>query len=192
MAPNQLSEKLDQISGAELDIHFDEAAVWSKLEARLDRRKRIVSPWWAAVACIVLFIFFPHIFLKETPPVQVAEIKSSEPVLIAQQDVEIQSREVSIKEHMAPLPLHEVPLKRTKVSMAPLSIVPKLYPIEKIVEKRALQFAAEDISIIQANLEEPGIEQGRTMTIRAQWQKSPAKSNVEYQALKIKLYEKEN
>ena len=66
MAPNQLSEKLDLISDAELNVDFDGMEVWSKLEERLDGKKRITY-WWVVAACILMLtLFAPISVLKET------------------------------------------------------------------------------------------------------------------------------
>lgn len=190
MALNQLSDKLDQISGSDLDVNFDDAAVWAKLEAKLDERKLVISSWWLAAACLVLFVLFPFQILKETNSSQTARVETNE-VIPAEKLIREQPDLIEEFESVEATPLYEVIKKSVELSLAELTIIPKLNPIEIKKEKRRLQFAAEDISVIQASLEQPETKNGRTMTIRAQWQKSPAKSNVEYQALKIKLYDKQ-
>ncbi len=190
MALNQLSDKLDQISGSDLDVNFDDAAVWAKLEAKLDERKLVISSWWLAAACLVLFVLFPFQILKETNSSQTARVETNE-VIPAEKLIREQPDLIEEFESVEATPLYEVTKKSVELSLAELTIIPKLNPIEIKKEKRRLQFAAEDISVIQASLEQPETKNGRTMTIRAQWQKSPAKSNVEYQALKIKLYDKQ-
>ncbi|MEQ9008013.1 MAG: hypothetical protein RLP12_09030, partial [Ekhidna sp.] len=82
-------------------------------------------------------------------------------------------------------PAQVVELSKIKLSLVPIALPNSQQEIKKTA------FAAEDISIIQASLGQPSIENGRTMTIRAQWQNSTEELNVNYQALKIKLYEKD-
>ncbi len=193
MALDKLSEKLDHISNADLDFKFDEAAVWTKLEQRLDKRK-VGLYWWLVAACLLIGIMFFPISLVKDDSEAIPTISATEPTIIEeihtlqQQSEEEVIPEVKIQEirslarkEIAPAQIAEIPMKK-------LSLVPIVQENPKEIKSTA--FAVEDISIIQASLEQPTVEKGRTITIRAQWQKSPDEINVKYQALKIKLYEK--
>ncbi|SNS97842.1 hypothetical protein SAMN05421640_1864 [Ekhidna lutea] len=195
MALNRLSENLDQLSGQELGFEFDEAAVWAKLESRLENRKSNVYWWTVAASLLLVLIFAPYSLLKKDRSEALIMTSIEEVAKEAPQEIEALNADVShkLKRHIASeigllesrgvssLQLAELPIK--KLSLEPIAIV-------KQEKKNKPVFAAKDISIIQASLEQPSIGKGRTMTIRAQWQNSTEESNVNYQALKIKLYEK--
>ncbi len=192
MALNQLSDRLDQISVSELGFEFDDSAVWSKLEGRLNNT-RAVGYWRTVAACMLLLtLCLPISLLKEidlpTNTLSVIEetsvIESSDLSQAPMIEDDLKKTDKSIwkldKKGIEPIQLAKVTVK----SLA-------LQPIEfEIIKVKKPTFAGEDISIIQASLETPKVGKGRKMTIRAQWQKSPTKSNVEHQALKVKLYEK--
>lgn len=194
MALDRLSEKLDHISNTDLDFKFDEAAVWTKLEQRLDNRK-VGLYWWLVAACLLIgLIFFPISLMKDNTEVSPA-ISATEPAIIEEGHALHQQSEEEVipavkihdikslaRKEIATAQIVEIPMKK-------LSLVPIVQENPKKIKNTA--FAVEDISIIQASLEQPTVEKGRTITIRAQWQKSPDELNVNYQALKIKLYEKD-
>ena len=200
MALSELSEKLDQLSEQELGFEFDDAAVWSKLEQKLDNKNRYAF-WWVAAACLLAgFLFWPLGFFEsmdaerpmvadqvevaEEELVAVQEIPEDEPIVNgSRKEPAFMEFKIPSKKEIAHVQLAEV--SRWKLHLKP---IPTQTAIQ---ETESPLFAAEDISIIQASLEQSSIEKGRTMTIRAQWQKSPDELNVNYQALKIKLYEKE-
>ena len=81
--------------------------------------------------------------------------------------------------------------KHTNLQIAEIKIPDLIEKPMKFKEERKdlVVFNQKDISIIQASLESPTIENGRKVTIRAQWKNSPNDVPVNYQALKIKLYE---
>ena len=192
MALNELSEKLDQLSVEEMGIAFDESAVWSRLEQRLDNRKAYIY-WWTVAACVLLAILFlPISLLKETDTTTSALSQNVDSPVI-ESPVLVESPKEKIEVEKLKKPIWQLDKKSIDpIQLAQVKIkTPALEPIVFTVEKdKKPTFAGEDISIIQASLEQPKIGKGRTMTIRAQWQKSPTKSNVEHQALKVKLYEK--
>lgn len=197
MAHNDLSEKLDQLSSQELGFEFDDAATWSRLERRLDNRKPLAI-WWVATVCLILGLAFilnsstersENLALTEQSTA--SEVEVQVPAVVQEQaNRPVTVDEVSHYEEPKALkkkgidPLHLASLPAIKLELEPVAIQLKK-------EKNRSLFAAEDISTIQASLEQSKVEKGRTMTIRAQWQKSPDELNVNYQALKIKLYEKD-
>lgn len=192
MAHNQLAEKLDQVSEHELGFDFDEGAVWNKLEHRLDNRKTFVY-WWVIAACLLIgFTFLPISLLKESEVQtgalsdQVAAPTIEVPTVVAtevEKTIVPPGKEMRIVEKKG---LAEILL--AQVSQVELHLEP--IAVAKQRDYKTV-FAAEDISVIQASLERPSAEKGRTITIRAQWQKSPENLNVNYQALKIKLNEEQ-
>ncbi len=195
MAHKRLSEKLDSIAHLELGMAFDEGLVWEKLESRLTSKNKSFNWNWMVAAVLFLSVLlFPLTLLEKTEPRLEISHRQHEvnPTVIENSNSnleEVDKPAISRKT----LVFSTLPTKKIEVELAPVNVA-GLRASEKIELKQKntkLQFAAEDISIIQASLEQPKIEKGRTMTIRAQWQKSTAKSNVEYQALKIKLYEKQ-
>ncbi len=193
MAHNQLAENLDQISTSQLGFEFEDSIVWSKLEQRLDNRKMIVNWWMVAASVLIGLLLLPTSLLKEAV---------NETVLISQ-DLEIPASDSQVgivsenEEGVNERPIKSIWIvNRKEIEPMPLAkVTPQIGSLEPILtavqKENKPVFTGEDISIIQASLEQPKIGKGRTMTIRAQWQKSPTKSNVEHQALKIKLYEKQ-
>ncbi|WP_425390197.1 hypothetical protein [Ekhidna sp.] len=192
MALNQLSEKLDTLDSKDIGIDFDEARVWNRLNERLSSR-RYPYYWWMAAASLFLLTLLPITILKETQPVinvydksAVVKSKIQEPIH------EIQEEPLELNTHIVPVITPRLrkhaELKAAVISNPNLTLV----PIElSEPSKEQVVFNQNDISIIQASLESPTIENGRKVTIRAQWQKSPNEVPVNYQALKIKLYEKD-
>ncbi|WP_424963165.1 hypothetical protein [Ekhidna sp.] len=198
MAHNELSEKLDQLSSHELGVEFDDVATWSRLEKRLDER-RPYAIWWVAAACLILGLAY---ILSPT-------LEQSERQVLSDQSIAADSKEdvetpAIIEEQVSPSvavdeefdypdakPLRKKGIAPLQVASLPsmnLSLEPVVVPVKH--ENKKSLFAAEDISAIRASLEQPTVEKGRSITIRAQWQKSTDELNVNYQALKIKLYEK--
>lgn len=192
MALNQLSKKLDALDSNDVGIDFDEARVWNRLNERLNGR-RYPYYWWMAAACLFLLTILPITILKETEPVinmyaesAVVESAIKEPIRkIEEEPLESNTHVVPV---ISPQPRKHAELKIAKISKPNLTLV----SIEiSEPHKEQIVFNQKDISIIQASLESPTIENGRKVTIRAQWQKSPSEAPVNYQALKIKLYEKD-
>ena len=194
MAHNQLSEKLDLITDAELNTDFDPSALWSRLEDRLEERNSAIY-WRTVAACILVLTFFlPISILKETETrIQTQAISEMVEAAIDPSLVKSEEANEIIQKEQYVEPFRSLEKKGAELSIAQISAtVPMLEPIALSENKKGkAAFAPEDISIIQASLEKPKIRKGRTMTIRAQWQKSPTKSNVEHQTVKIKLYEKD-
>lgn len=196
MALNQLSEKLDQLSGEELGFEFDENLVWSKLENKLDKGK-VRAYWWAVAASLVVaLLFIPLSFVNDsqietTVLSHKEELKLEVPAKVEDSNPKVEStpKEQALTQVKKPLMRKgTAPVQMVELPVKELLLVP--IAIEKQDIRTKPVFAAKDISIIQASLEKPPIENGRTMTIRAQWQKSPDELNVNHQTLKIKLYEK--
>lgn len=191
MALNQLSEKLDALAEQDLGFAFDNAAVWAKLEGRLDNR-RVYPYWWVAAACLMIGMTLLPISLMKTGITENPALSNNidtglkEPASIKAEN----GKKVIIEEFKVPKPKGIEPAQVAELSNIKLSLVPIALPNSQQEVKKAA-FAEEDISIIQASLGRPPIENGRTMTIRAQWQNSTEELNVNYQALKIKLYEKD-
>ena len=199
MAHNELSEKLDQLTIDELGFDFNEDAVWSKLEGRLHNRRGYVI-WWSAAASVLIgfTLFFSRLFTTDitVEPTVVEQIITPGiglPVLeeekeIMQDDLNESPQQVLTKtlrkRGITPIAITELPDQA-------IVIKPMELPQQEIQLAEKSLFAAEDISIIQASLEKPQVEKGRKMSIRAQWHQSPSELNVNYKALKIKLYEQE-
>lgn len=193
MAHNQLAEKLDQISTSQLGFEFEDSIMWSKLEQRLDNRKMIVNWWMVAASVLIVLLLLPTSLLKETVK-ETALISQNLKISTTDSQVVVEGEDVVVADNR---PIKSIWILNKKgIEPMPLAQVsPQIGTLEPILiatqNETKPVFTGEDISIIQASLEQPKIGKGRTMTIRAQWQKSPTKSNVEHQALKIKLYEKQ-
>lgn len=200
MAPNQLSEKLDRLSEADLGVPFSEAEVWSRLESRLNKRTRGIWIWRVAAVLLAGMVSIP-ISLQEQvhnrplnndgvaavdlPTVLPVEVNSRSSKLVEAESEAFENRR-SIAQTITLTP-RKIEVQLAVVQVSALALTPIDLKEERIAQG---QFSAQDISIIQASLETRNVEQGRNMTIRAQWQNSSTISNVEFQALKIKLYEK--
>lgn len=192
MANNQLTEKLDQVSISELGFEFDEAAVWSKLEQRLDNRRALVY-WWTVAACVLLAtLFLPISLLKKTEIVtdtisQTIDSPGQENPVVINKQVEVEDLNKAKKpvwkldkKGIEPIQLAQVEIK--SLTLEPIVLVS--------IEDNKPAFAAEDISIIQASLERSSIEKGKSITVRAQLQSFPDQVKSNQKVLKIKLYEK--
>lgn len=195
MALNELANKLDTITKDEFGFEFDEAAMWNRLEQRLSNR-RAFAYWWAVAACLLAgMLFMPMTLLRESSESLQAEneivsgVEPKEQINVAA----FAEEEVNVEEFPK---TQLLTLERRGVESVFATDMPnktlQLEPIKiKKEHKTKSAFAANDISVIQASLEKPKSEKGRTITIRAQWQSSPDELNVNYQALKIKLNEKD-
>lgn len=190
MGLEQLSEKLDHITNEDLGVPFDEGMIWDKLENKMSARRTSIYPWLVAAALALFLLSFPIVVLEKTmadPQLIVAESQLVPAMTLKETPATVIETKEAVPVKAA---LFTVQKKQVTIQLASIEVNPKLDPISNQIEEKKLQFAAQDISIIQASLERPSIRKGRTMTIRAQWQKSSTKSIVENQALKIKLYEK--
>ncbi len=195
MAHRRITEKLDSISHEELGIPFDEGLIWEKLESRLSPISNSFEwKWMVAAAVFFMVLFLPLTILKKESLELSDKVDHVESLKIVGTEIPFQATDAE-----EPLILEKGKIQQETLHLERKNIETKLATIathtliiEKIElkkEKKKLQFAAEDISVIQASLEQPKTERGRKMSIRAQWQTSSTKSNVEYQALKIKLNE---
>ncbi|MEQ9468631.1 MAG: hypothetical protein RLN88_14575 [Ekhidna sp.] len=195
MAHNNFSEKLDQISAGDLGFSFDEDASWIKLEARLNKKSFILERRWLAAACLFIAILtIPFTLLKESShSVSDRMVMESHEIEIVEKPTQIVVPVYEGTKRFERTPITIEP-KKIELSIAEIDFRP-IIPLKKVEVKAGdtstPQFAAEDISIIQASLEGARVEKGKNLSIRAQWQTSPNEVNVDYQALKIKLYEKE-
>lgn len=198
MAHNNFSEKLDQISIDELGFSFDESAAWKMLEAKLNRKTIVLDRKWLAVACMFIAILMIPFSLTEKFSADTSEpvaIEYYNPTELVNDPLLVEAEEDEVLERVRVFtPIHIEP-KKIELSIADVdlkSMVPLRLEVIEIEEiKTTPQFALEDISIIQASLEGAKVEKGKNLSIRAQWQTTPNEVNVNYQALKIKLYEKE-
>lgn len=195
MANNQLSEKLDQLSVEELGIAFDDAEVWSRLDQRLDNR-RVYIYWWTVAACVLLGLLFLPISVLKEASTKTAVVAESVETSTSEEVVGVVPEEESIttQQHKTVAPIAIVSKKITTVGLAKitersLSLEPIQLESRKEI-KSAPTFAAEDISIIQASLERPSIEKGKSITVRAQLQSFPDQTKSKQKVFKIKLYEK--
>ncbi|MEO1253325.1 MAG: hypothetical protein AAFY41_00380 [Bacteroidota bacterium] len=194
MEHKDLSEKLDSISHNELGISFDEGLIWEKLEKRLTPEVHSFNNKWLIAATLFLgVLFLPLTLLKK---------ESSElvPLFSERMDVDLKPEKameilpssnhvVSQNERAIP----NIQFKRIAIELAPIH-KSGLVANEKIgmVAKQKATFAKEDVSVIQASLGQTKKEHIKTVNIKTQWQKSFAKSNEEYHALKVKLKETSN
>lgn len=197
MAHNTLSEKLDHIQSEELGFPFDEEALWVNLESKLDSKVAFNRRWMIAASIFLLVFLAPLTLLKEWNADAPSEMVVEEVVTIPEK-VEMKAEESVVsneniqRKHPAMPTLTRIGVKPVIASVRNDKLV-ALEPIHFQKEQQPLQqFAVEDISIIQASLEKSKVEKGRSVSIRAQWQTPSRESNVKYQALKIKLNEKEN
>lgn len=192
MALNQLSEKLDQATEHDLGFEFDSVAIWTKLEQRLDDRKRYAY-WWVAACILVGLTIFPIGALKES--------STPTPAIISQSHlpaIEVLTATVLENTH-EPTPLKDAeftierkgidPIQLAQVHIGSMNLQP--IAVEKI-EKQKPAFAAEDISIIQASLGRPSIEKEKNVTVRAQLHTSAQPIQFNNQVFKIKLFEGSN
>ena len=199
MAHNILSKKLDQVEYQKLGFDFDEDAIWSRLEARLDKKPIPLANRRLFAAMIFLAVLLvPLSMLHESRVNSINELTASTP-----QDqtpdialIQAPAPQQNIQEQVKKVNVIYLESKKINLCHAPIDLK-AIKIVERVIDftpgiASTPQFAAEDISIIQANLEGPTIEKGNNLSIRAQWKTDPGKVNVNYHALKIKLYEKEN
>lgn len=181
-------EKLDRITIDQLGIPFDEEAIWTRLDARLNNKQAYDYPWFLAACFFVLVLFFPMTLLKDT-------VKEEMPITITREVplAPITTQEVTTTKEIQPSA--EIKILQPRMTVVSLAQVNKGFihqlPIEK-PENIATQpqFALEDISIIQASLKQSSIEKGKSLTVRAQLQSFSTSSETSNTQLKIKLYEK--
>lgn len=194
MAHNILSEKLDAIKKEELGFSFSEEALWMKMEAQLGTNSGINVRWWLAAACCFIVVFLAPITMQLENMPLVAETITKEQALIATpggQGLELTPKKLEsliipvaddIQSNHSTLALAQVEMKPIIPLRAQSSLETKV--------KMKPQFAAKDISIIQASLGRPSIGTGRSLTVRAQLQSFSTQSKLNKKELKIKLYEK--
>lgn len=198
MGHKKLSERLDYLSSEDLGIPFDDDHLWNRLESQLSARKRVI--WLQRIAAVVglLLISLPISLREEesipgiiTQSAQTQEVEAAVQKEVIDQTSKMEPPAVASKQS-DPLGVFQMERKKVEVAFAETSNIPrKLNRLQQLNELESTQpFAAKDISIIQASLGKPTIEKGSTMAIRAQWAKSSTKTNVEYQALKLRLNEK--
>lgn len=193
MALNQLSEKLDGLTNEDLGFEFDHAEVWSKLEQRLDKRKANIY-WWLVAACLLVGLTVLPISLMKTTITESPALTNhtedviQEPVSFEQQNDLETGQKIKVEEFETPARKGIMLTQVAVVSNIKLAMEPIALPQKKVTHKPA--FAAEDISIIQASLEQPSIEKGKSITVRAQLQSFPQVIQTDQKVLKIKLYEK--
>ena len=196
MANKQLSEKLDQLSVEELGIAFDEAEVWTRLDQRLDNR-RVFIYWGTVAACVLMGLLFLPISVLQEAKVETAFVAESVETSTSEDAVKVvpQVESVSTQHHKVVVP---GAIDRKQIASVGLAeIAEKSLSLERIQLKSqkeiksALTFAAEDISIIQASLELPSIEKGKSITVRAQLQSFPSQVKSKQKVFKIKLNEKQ-
>lgn len=190
MALNQLSEKLDQATEHDLGFEVDSAAIWTKLEQRLDDRKRNAY-WWVAACILVGLTIFPIGALKES--------STPTPTIISQSHLPAIEVPTATEDTHEPTPLKDAeftierkgidPIQLAQVRIGSMNLQP--IAVEKI-EKQKPAFAAEDISIIQASLGRPSIEKEKNVTVRAQLHTSAQSIQFNNQVFKIKLFEGSN
>ncbi|MEO9872613.1 hypothetical protein [Ekhidna sp.] len=194
MALNQLSEKLDAISEEDLGFELGNET-WLRIENRLDAKSGY-SRFWMVAACLLLCLtFIPIKLLKQTNGIDynqtLVEVVESQHI-----DIEVQNQHAFSSDIQAESRTKEFEsLETRKTELVTLAGVSQprlnLKPVVTLKEtKHKPKFSVKDISIIQASLERPSIESGRTVSIRAQLEASTSEVKVNYQALKIKLYEK--
>lgn len=196
MAHNTLSEQLDQITKNDLGFPFDEDALWDRLEGRLEGKAAIQRRWLVAACLFILVFLAPFTLLKEwsAPVSEVVAEEVIKPEVVVPALVE---EKVEVVKQAKVEPIKTMTLEGRGVSLNLASIGEvELAPAAILqVQKQTNhtpQFAVEDISIIQASLEKSKVEKERGVSIRAQWQTTSSKADVNYQALKFKLNEKEN
>ena len=204
MARSKMTEQLDNITYSELGVPFDEGLIWEKLDARLGDAPRYMPFRWMLAAAIFLgVLFLPLTVLKEDQPYGTMNALSENQNTIVQQ---VDAEEVPMLTNTLTEPssqgsfyevrsvdFRKVELKVASIASPTFTRVEYIPPVEQEIRP---QFAVEDISVIQASLENASINdrrKGRTMSIRAQGQTSLVDEVDEtYQAIKIKLYEQKN
>lgn len=210
MAHKTLKDRLDQLDYEDLSIPFDEGLVWERLEARLESKKKgFLIKWLIAASILLSIVSVPLIFQHAEPDQVVASSDTKmETVTTLQKADENQEKDervdwVTSEETLKEMKRHPIiqtlTSKGIEVNIADVVLTPNLVkmPIKKNQKESKPQFAAEDISIIQATLENATVndrrmEKEKSLSIRAQWQTfSSDQTNIESnQPLKIKLYEK--
>ena len=196
MANKQLSEKLDQLSVEELGIAFDEAEVWTRLDQRLDNR-RVFIYWGTVAACVLMGLLFLPISVLREAKVETAFVAESVETSTSEEVVEIIPQVESVSTQHPKVVVPGAIDRKQIASVGLAEIAEKSLSLERIQLKSqkeiksALTFAAEDISIIQASLELPSIEKGKSITVRAQLQSFPSQVKSKQKVFKIKLNEKQ-
>lgn len=225
MAHNPLAEKLDRISEQDLkderlNLAYDMDGLWDRLESRLDHESGSLIPSWswhrmlkvACIACLLLLVPFTF-FEKEYSSGKVAE-RPTPPEEKEDQFATLSdgrtgkpsgadaTAEAKFASSGVLSPISALAIKKPEVALAvtkesKLYAYPANFRLDTAEKQINLEFAVEDISIIQASLEQATIndrriESRRTMSVRAHWQPSVPKSEVpvKNQTLKINLARK--
>lgn len=205
MARSKLTEQLDNITYEDLGIQFDEGLIWEKLDARLGAEPKVVPiRWMLAAAIFIGVLLLPITILKRDSEFSKINTISDNGIEQAEKPAFIEPKEtipVEISESKPSKPqskLMNLSSRKVEMKVAAIAIptFSKIQMNQAIEQNIKPQFAVEDISIIQASLENASINdrrKARTMSIRAQGQTSPNDEvNEPYQGLKIKLYEQKN
>lgn len=182
-------EKLDRITIDQLGIPFDEEAIWTRLDSRLNNKQAYDYRWFLAACFFVLVLFVPMTLLKDT-------VKEEMPITITREvpfEAPITTQEFTTTKKIQPIA--EIKFLQPRMTVVSMAQVNKGFihqlPIEKPMNIATQpQFALEDISIIQASLKQSSIEKGKSLTVRAQLQSFSTSSETSNTQLKIKLYEK--
>ena len=202
MAHKELAKKLDSISYEELGVAFDEGLIWERLEAGMSQTP-VKQNWsWLIAASLFLgVLLLPLSFLKkdamETYPsisVQtfVEGIDQDETILesVIAKGTDLKQNDILLTNRSA--------IKSTDLSLASTDItIPAFEKVEirpLLAENTKPQFAAKDLSVIQANLDNASFNDQRLdeswkLSISAQWQSSAASevNDENVHAFKLRL-----
>jgi len=191
MALKRTREILDTISYEELGIQFDEGMVWEKLESRLAPPARRVYPiqWMVAATFFLAVFFIPMTFLKENKSMnnveEVANLSKTLPLkeendLTSSSEIRALESNGSGDVSSEPSWIPTIASKKLEPVLATITIpdFEQINIAHNKSERIKPEFAVEDISVIQASLEDAPvndlrIEKGRRIFISAQWQASP-------------------
>lgn len=188
MAHSKMEEKLDGITHGDLGVPFDEGFVWEKLESRLEGQPKAIHFRWMIATAIFLGVFFiPYTILKKDvrpntiDPIVDQIVAGEQPKMMKSAEVVISKINSTTK---VEIELLEVKSKKIEMKVAGISIptFSKIVVDQPSKKRIKPQFAVEDISVIQASLEDATIndqriERGKKLSISAQWNSGNSSSD---------------
>jgi len=179
MEHNKIADRLNNINHGELGIPFDEGFLWERLSEKIAPSETQVSAKWIVAAVMFFLTLFLPLSLRKGVKVYEVEVTASstensivDPEVISTPPANPSQKSLVLA--VAPKPATLIPIGAPHVD---LRSVEKLETIDLPgLEEMKVQYALEDISVIQSSLQKATVNnqriEKRRMSVRAQLQTS--------------------